>query len=469
MTTYSFVFWLVFPFIFMLYWAIPSSQVKAKKWYLIIASYAIYLTFFALHALVLLYVTAITYKGALYLEKIDKGKKRALTLLLILSFLPLFSFKYLDFFATSTSMLLGWVGISMELRGLNWAIPVGISFYTLQAVAYMVEVYYKKTKAEQSFTDYMLFISFFPHIVCGPISLASELLPQIKSPKPFNYDLATSGMKRIVWGLFLKLAIADRAGLLVDYVYGNFSHFSGSDCFLASVVYSIQIYADFAGYSMMAIGIANLLGYKLVENFRRPYFALTVSDFWRRWHISLSRWLKYNIYIPLGGNRCSRARNYLNLLLTFTVSGLWHGANWTFVFWGITHGISLVVEKFFGIHKFENISMPMRIFRIFITFNIVNLSWYFFRMPTISEAFSLIGHTVSGLFSSLTVLHEPSLLYLLMLLPILVAVDVADEFFDGKIKIAKNRYCKWAFYISLSVIILFVGVLDSGQFIYAKF
>ena len=148
-------------------------------------------------------------------------------------------------------------------------------------------------------------------------------------------------MKRVVWGMFLKLAVADRAGLFVDHVYGNFDRFTGSDCFLTSVIYSIQVYADFAGYSMMAIGVANLLGYKLPENFRRPYFAVTVGDFWRRWHLTLSRWLKYNIYIPLKGSRCSKPRNYFNLIATFTVSGLWHGANWTFVFWGMTHGISI--------------------------------------------------------------------------------------------------------------------------------
>lgn len=470
MVVNSFVFWIVFPFIFMLYWAIPSSHSQMKKWYLIVVSYLIYMTFTVGYSLVLAYVTLVTYSGALCIERSSHRKKPLVWTFLVASFLPLFAFKYLTFFIESTSTFLGWMGIEMHIAGLNWMIPVGISFYTLQGVAYMVEVYYGKTRAERSLTDYMLFLSFFPHIVCGPISLASELLPQIKSPRPFDYALATKGLKGLAWGMFLKLAIADRAGVFVDHIYDDFHAFTGMDCFVASIIYSIQIYADFAGYSLMAIGIANTLGYRLVDNFRRPYFAVTVGDFWRRWHISLSRWLKYNIYIPLGGSRCSKSRNYLNLLLTFTVSGLWHGANWTFVFWGMTHGVALVVEKMLGIHKFGNISMPVRLVRIFITFNIVNFSRFFFRLPTIGEAFDFIGHIFGDFFSPLTQLHEPNLLYFLLLLPVVLAVDVYDEFFDGRWKrLTGSRALRWGFYVGLALVVLFVGVFDGSQFIYAKF
>lgn len=469
MTINSFTFWVIFPFIFLLYWMIPSSNKQMKKWYLIIVSYLIYMTFYINYTLVLVYVTLVTYLGAIKMEEATAHKKSWLRGYLAASFLPLFGFKYLGFFTDSTSMMLGWLGVDFHIAGLNWVIPVGISFYTLQAVAYMAEVYYGKTRAERCFTDYVLFLSFFPHIVCGPISLASELLPQIKEPRPFNQALAIQGLKRVVWGLFLKLAVADRAGIFVDYIYGNFQNFTGMDCFVASIIYSIQIYADFAGYSLMAIGIANMLGYRLVENFRRPYFAVTVGDFWRRWHISLSRWLKYNIYIPLGGSRCSKARNYLNLLLTFTVSGLWHGANWTFVFWGMTHGVALVVEKMLGIHKFGNIKMSVRLVRIFITFNIVNFSRLFFRMPTISNAFDLIGHIASDFFSPFTQLEESNLLYFFLVFPILLAVDVWEEFFQDKYRLNGNRYLRWAFYIGIVLVVMSVGVIDGGQFIYAKF
>ncbi len=466
----SFIFWLVYPFLFLFYWVIPSKNAVLRKWYLIIVSYLIYMSFNPSFTLVLLYVTSITFGAAICIENADKKKrKKLLPLFLIASFAPLFLLKYLRFFADAFSDLLALFHIQFQINGLNWIIPIGISFYTLQTVAYVVEVYYDKTKAERNFSDYMLFVSFFPHIVCGPISFASELLPQIKHPKPFNYDLATRGLKRILWGMFLKLVIADRAGLFVDSVYRDFMLYSGGDCIVASIIYSIQIYADFAGYSMMAIGIANTLGYQLVDNFRRPYFAVTVGDIWKRWHISLSRWLKYNIYIPLGGSRCSKLRNYINLLLTFTVSGLWHGANWTYVFWGLTHGIALVVEKMLGIHKFGDLKMPVRLFRIFITFNIVNFSRIFFRMPTISDSFELLGHMVKDGLSPMTLTDETNLLYFLIALPILIFVDTWEEFFKGKSRLENNTYVKWAFAVFLVLCILTVGVLDSGQFIYAKF
>ena len=469
MVVNSFYFWIVFPFLFMFYWMIPSSNKRMKKWYLIAASYLIYMTFYVFHALVLAYVTGVTYMGAIKIEEKPARKRKLLWVFLIASFLPLFGFKYLKFFAESTSTMLGWLGIDFHIYGLNWMIPIGISFYTLQAVAYMVEVYYGKARAERSFTDYMLFISFFPHIVCGPISLASELLPQIKAPQPFDQALATRGLKRVVWGMFLKLAIADRIGIFVDYVYGNFKIFTGMDCVVASLGYSLQIYADFAGYSLMAIGIANTLGYHLVNNFNRPYFSLTVSEFWNRWHISLSRWLKYNIYIPLGGNRCSKARNYFNIIVTFFVSGIWHGANWTFFFWGLLHGIAQVIEKMLGVHKAGNPSMPIKLMRIAITFSIVNFAWIFFRMPSLSKAFDFIGHIGANFFSSFTLTDETNLLYVLLVLPILLIVDVWEEFFSERSHFKGNKYLSWAFYIGIVLIIMSVGVIDAGQFIYANF
>ena len=469
MVVNSFAFWIVFPFLFMFYWMIPSSSKKMKKWYLIAVSYLIYMTFNAFHAWVLVFVTLVTYIGAIKMEGQTSHKKLWLWCFLVACFMPLLGFKYLNFLAESTSALLGWMGIDFRPQGLNWSIPIGISFFTLQAVAYMVEVYGGKTRAERSFTDYMLFVSFFPHIVCGPISLSSELLPQIKQPKPFDQALAIRGLKRVVWGLFLKLVIADRVGIFVDHVYSNFQMFTGTDCLVASLGYSLQIYADFAGYSLMAIGIANTLGYHLVNNFNRPYFSLTVSEFWSRWHISLSRWLKNNVYIPLGGNRCSKLRNYYNILVTFLVSGIWHGANWTFIFWGLLHGVAQVIEKMLGVHKAGSPSWPVRMMRIFITFSIVNLAWIFFRMSSLEKAFSFIGQMASDSFSPFTLADETNLLYTLLALPILLAVDCWEEFFRGRSRFKGSRYLSWAFYIGLVLMIMSVGVVDAGQFIYAQF
>ena len=248
-------------------------------------------------ALVLLAVTLITYCGGLFLEfrndedsKI-KRKKSLVWLFALIGVLPLLVFKYYNFLNNSVSEGLAAIGLQFSIQGLNWAVPVGISFFTFQAVGYMLDVYHKRIKAEKNLIDYLLFVSFFPQIASGPISKADELLPQIKKERSFNYNQAVSGLKYLLWGMFLKVVLADRSGIYVDTVFASYEKFSGAGCALASMLYSIQIYADFAGYSLMAVGLAKTLGFDLINNFKRPYFATSVSEFWKRWHISLTRWL----------------------------------------------------------------------------------------------------------------------------------------------------------------------------------
>lgn len=322
----TFSFWIIFPFIFFFYWIIPSRFNLVKKMFLIFVSYLLYMNYNVAYALVLLYVTIITYKGGLYIEKVSDKRKLLITIGAFLTLGPLLIFKYYNFLIGSGNALLEYIGLRFSLPGLNWAIPLGISFFTFQAIGYLWDVYYRRMSAEKSFIDYMLFISFFPQIASGPISKASELLPQIKNTRPFDYSQAVEGLKLLLWGMFFKVVVADRLGLYVDTVYKDYEHYSGLTCLVASLFYSIQIYGDFAGYSWMAIGIARILGFDLINNFKRPYFSTSVTDFWRRWHISLSRWLKDYVYIPLGGSRCSKLRNYWNILITFLVSGIWHGA-----------------------------------------------------------------------------------------------------------------------------------------------
>lgn len=283
----------------------------------------------------------------------------------------------------SITSLLETAGLHFSLPGLNWAIPVGISFFTFQAVGYLLDVHHERIKAEKNFWDYALFVSFFPQVTSGPISTAKDLMPQIKNPHKFNYDQGRDGLRMLLWGMFLKCVVADRLGLYVDTVYANYEHFSGANCLIASVFYTIQIYGDFAGYSLMAIGIAKTLGFDLINNFNRPYFASSITEFWKRWHISLTRWLTTHVYINLGGNRCSKLRQYLNILITFFVSGLWHGANWTFVVWGAIHGFLQVIEKALAIdpkgHYYVTVEkyVWLRPFRILLTFMLVNFAWIF--------------------------------------------------------------------------------------------
>jgi alginate O-acetyltransferase complex protein AlgI len=272
------------------------------------------------------------------------------------------------------------IGITIGLPGLNWAMPLGISFFTLQAIGYLADVYLKRVSAEHNWWDYMLFISFFPQIASGPISKASDLLPQIKAERKFSYGQAIQGLKWILWGMFMKVVVADTLGLQVDVIYGNYQNYGGQMCLMAALFYSFQLYCDFAGYSFMAIGVGELLGFELINNFRRPYFSVSVTDFWRRWHISLSTWLKDYIYIPLGGNHCSKACNYLNIFITFVVSGFWHGANWTFIAWGGLHGLFQVMEKSLGLRNAPN-NVFLKIIRIFISFTIIIFFGYFFVHP----------------------------------------------------------------------------------------
>jgi len=395
----------------------------------------------------------------------------------ILGLFPLLVFKYYNFLNSNLISFLDAVGLHFSLPGLNWAIPVGISFFTFQAVGYLLDVYKKRITAENNFWDFALFVSFFPQVTSGPISTAKDLMPQFKIPHTFCYEQGRDGLKMLLWGMFLKLVLADRIGIYVDTVYSNYIHYSGSVCFFASIMYTLQIYCDFAGYSLMAIGIAKTLGFDLINNFERPYLAASVTEFWKRWHISLTRWLTTHVYINLGGNRCSKFRQYVNIMITFFVSGLWHGANWTFIIWGALHGFFQIVEKALmgdklkaelksGVHKFT----LGRGFRIALTFILVSFAWIFFRMSTLDVAVDVIGKifTDFGQFS-LGPLDPISMVGIGVGLPILFAREIREEYLFNRIKVLNYSIVKWVFYILIACYTLTMGVLDAGQFIYVTF
>lgn len=472
----SFSFWLVFPFIFGLYWLIPAKYNQWRKVFLVIASYLLYINWKPSFAFVLLGVTLVTYWGGLLLNNerdindVGNRKRKLIWLFAILSLLPLLVFKYYNFLNDSLAEGLAVVGLKFALPGLNWAVPVGISFFTFQAVGYMLDVYHGRVKAEKKLLDYVLFVSFFPQVTSGPISTAEELMPQIKAAHKFDYEQGKQGLKYLLWGMFIKLVIADRLGLFVDTVYANYVHYSGSTCFVASVFYTLQIYCDFAGYSLMAIGIARTLGFNLIDNFRRPYLAVSITDFWKRWHISLTRWLTRQVYIPLGGSRCSKLRTYWNIFVTFLVSGIWHGANWTFIIWGVMHGVLQIIEKAFGWQKYEGGVWAVRVVRVIITFLLVNFAWIFFRMPNISDAFAMIALMFSNFGAPvLSDMGNDVLLVLFISLVILVLKDLRDEYKIMKHGFFNSKVTKWIIYIVLFCMIVNQGVLDSSSFIYVSF
>ena len=476
----SFQFVWLFPIIFIGYYLLssllgknlPERQRKTSNALLLIVSYGLYAQTNAAYTLILLGVTFVTYFFAMLIERSENDRPKKLLIVCgsLLALLPLLVFKYYNFIITSSNELLESIHCATVLPGLNWAVPIGISFFTFQAVGYLMDVYYQRIKAERNWWDYMLFVSFFPQIMSGPISKAKDLLPQIKSYRRFDETMATQGLKWFVWGLFLKVMMADRLGMYVDKVLDNYMFNSGTSCLLAAIYYSFQIYGDFAGYSFMALGVGKLMGFNLINNFQRPYLSTSITDFWRRWHISLSTWLKDYVYIPLGGSRCSKTRNYWNIFMTFLVSGIWPGANWTFVFCGILHGVFQIIEKMFGWQKISTTNLPVRIGRIFLTFTLVTIAWIFFRQPSMGDAFGVIERIVTDH----GVLFKPSnkdVVFSLLSIGIVACVDLTRDFMPKRFyqPTQAPTAIRWCVYWALLLLVLLSGVFDSSQFIYVSF
>lgn len=465
----SFKFLLIFPLIFGLHWAIPARCNQVRKLFLILVSYLLYMNWKPAFALVLLAVTLITYFGGCLFdsERVVKRKRLMVWLFVLLALLPLLVFKYYNFLNDSLSQGLAAIGLKFALPGLNWAVPVGISFFSFQAVGYMLDVYHGRVKAEYNLIDYLLFISFFSQIASGPISKADEFLPQIKSERKFNYAQAVNGLKYLLWGMFLKVVLADRVGIYVDTVFGAYDKFSGAGCVLASVFYSIQIYADFAGYSLMAVGIGKTLGFNLINNFKRPYFAQSITGFWKRWHISLTRWLTQQVYIPMGGSRCSKTRTYWNIFVTFLVSGIWHGANWTFIVWGCIHGLFQIAEKIVGLNKIESKGL-IKVLRIFLTFVVVTLAWVVFRSSSIGDAVGLMSRYFTN--EGKTIADIQTLAYVAIAIVPLLLLEFGKEVFPKLyLRLRGIRLVRWVAYLAVFAMIVLFGVHDGSSFIYVSF
>lgn len=464
----SFSFIVFYPLIFLLYYLIPSKYLSVRNFFLLAVSYLLYYSFLPFFSLVLFGVTIISYLTAILIDRYHEFRKVIIILGVLASIIPLLVFKYYNFINDSVSGALNIIGLHIKLQGLNWAIPVGISFYTLQAIGYVMDVYKRRIQVENNLLAYALFLSFFPSLVSGPINKASLMLPQIKKKRVyFDYSMTVSGLKMVLWGMFMKVVVADRAGLYVDSIFDNYEIYSGLTCLVASIMYSIQIYCDFAGYSLIAMGVGKTMGFELTNNFERPYLSTSVGEFWKRWHISLSSWLKDYVYIPLGGNRCGKLNTYRNLLFTFVVSGLWHGASWSFLTWGITHAIWMILEKVFS-ECLSNKGRYVMVVKTLITFIFINFTWVLFRMPTLFDSSVVLSKIFS--INTISDVEGPSFIIVIVALVVIIK-DIIDEVLPNRIKLL-NSPCpiiRWATYTLLVVIIMTQGVLDSGQFIYASF
>lgn len=396
----SLSFLIFFPIVVLLYYVIPKKQ---RYLWLLVTSYYFYMNWNPKYALLIAFSTIITYLSGLLLEnrRLHRYRKLVVAWSFIINIGILIGFKYFDFIFNNINSVLSHLNLSLIDKPFDVILPVGISFYTFQALSYTVDVYRGDIAAEKNLLRYALFVSFFPQLVAGPIERSVNLLTQIQEvplKKCWNYDRVAGGLILMVWGLFQKMVIADRIAIMVNRIFDEYYLYQSAALLAAAVGFAIQIYCDFASYSTIAVGASQVMGFSLIENFNTPYFASGIQDFWRRWHISLSEWFRDYLYIPLGGSRCSKLRHYGNLMITFLVSGLWHGASWNYVVWGGLHGAYQIIGKELRplknrMEKRMNMkteSFSYRLGQILVTFILTDFAWIFFRSNSIRDAFKYI-------------------------------------------------------------------------------
>lgn len=390
----SIEFAIFLPSVFAIYWFLLGKNLKLQNLFLLAVSYLFYGWWDWRFLSLIIFSSAVDYVVGLRLGREESPGRRKLllsvSLLTNLGFLGFF--KYYNFFAESFVEAFSLMGTSFSADRLSIILPVGISFYTFQTLSYTIDIYRRKMEPTRSALDFFAFVSFFPQLVAGPIERATALLPQFKVQRQFQYDAAVSGIRLIIWGLFKKMVIADNAALIVDGIFNDYAGQSSLSLVVGMLLFAFQIYCDFSGYSDIAIGTARLFGFDLMTNFRFPYLSKDISEFWKRWHISLSTWFRDYVYIPLGGSRVGRWVALRNIFVVFIVSGFWHGANWTFIIWGFIHA-ALYLPVFFGsgskavaYHGFSIKTFS----KIFVTFILVCFAWIFFRAPSVSDAASYI-------------------------------------------------------------------------------
>jgi alginate O-acetyltransferase complex protein AlgI len=459
------------------YFALPYRW----RWLLLlVASFYFYMCWNPRYVVLLVASILIDYLAALGMgERVPRPLRVALLAISMASNLGiLFSFKYYNFFCSSAEEILGYFNIFYHAPEMKLLLPVGISFYSFQSMSYTIDVYRRQMPIERNLLTFSLFVTFFPQLVAGPIERATNLLPQLRDRKnDFNYQRIVDGLKIMGWGIFKKVAIADQVSDYVKEVYGSPHAYSGLWFWVATYFFAIQIYCDFSGYSDIAIGAAKTMGYDLMTNFNRPYFSKSIPEFWRRWHISLSTWFRDYVYFPLGGNRVSRRRTLINQLTVFLLSGLWHGANWTFIIWGAIHGfmnaftrsVSPYTDRFLNTARLT--SGMQKYVKIFVTFHIVCFSWIFFRAANVGDAFYIIRHLFD--FSPVPgTIHKfpifPPLSIGLIVYLFLVEMLQRREPVIEKVK----RYpaaMRWAYYFAFIGAILILGVFEGNEFIYFQF
>lgn len=481
----SLEFALFFPIVTILFFMLPH---KFRWLLLLLASCFFYMFFKPIYILILILTIVIDYYAGLWIAKTEdkKKRKRLLLLSIVANVGVLVVFKYFNFLVDNINVVMSTLHTTGRIPMLNIILPIGLSFHTFQAMSYTIEVYRGNQKPEKHFGIYALYVMFYPQLVAGPIERPQNVLHQFHEVKKFNYEQFRSGLILMAWGFFKKCVIADRLAMFVSDVYGNVNEHHGIPVIIATAFFALQIFCDFSGYSDIAIGSARCMGYDLMTNFDRPYLATSISEFWRRWHISLSTWFRDYVYIPLGGNKVSKTRWYLNLIIVFTVSGIWHGANLTFMIWGFLHSIYLITENelFTKFPIIKNATSRIAMFtKRFVVFTFVCLAWVFFRATTATDAFHLIKNLfvgisqqileiLNGRFNSLFTATFPKneMLIACFFVGILALVHYTQKTSDfSKWLGSKRTFHRWSMYYFALVSIVFFGQFDNKKFIYFQF
>ncbi len=469
------------PVVFVLYWFVTKKNLKLQNLLIVIASYVFYGWWDWRFLFLIAFSSIVDYSIGLLLSKEESTKNRKVLLwvsicvnLGLLGF-----FKYYNFFLENFVEAFSFLGKPLNVSGLNIILPVGISFYTFQTLSYTIDVYRRKLDPTKDFIAFTAFVSFFPQLVAGPIERATNLLPQFYKKRKFVYEDAVEGLRQILWGLFKKMVIADNCAVYANMIFNNSDEYSGSTLILGAIFFSFQIYGDFSGYSDIAIGTSKLFGFKLMKNFSFPYFSRDIAEFWRRWHISLSTWFRDYLYIPLGGSKGSTLIKLRNVLIIFLVSGFWHGANWTFIIWGLLNALYFIPLMLMNTNRKNTDSIttklpkPLDLVKILFTYLLVVFAWVFFRAEDISHAFSYISNIFDLSLLSLPDYKVRKLIYpitfLLLFFNIVEWLGRHEEFAISNLEMKLKRPLRWFFY---SIIIFLIGMYmqtEETPFIYFQF
>jgi alginate O-acetyltransferase complex protein AlgI len=470
----SFEFLLFFPIVTILFFVLPH---KWRWLHLLVASCIFYMAFIPVYILILIFTIVVDYYAGIAIAK-QNGKRRKLFLLfsLIANVGILAVFKYYNFFIDNINTFFHLEG-NNQFVFLNIILPIGLSFHTFQAMSYTIEVYRGHQDPERHFGIYALYVLFYPQLVAGPIERPQNLLHQFRAEQHYDIERIFEGLKLMLWGLFKKVVIADRLAIYVNDVYGNVNDWPGANLVVATVFFAIQIYCDFSGYSDIAIGSARVMGFKLMTNFNRPYFAKNIQEFWKRWHISLSTWFRDYVYISLGGNRISVPRTYLNVVIVFVLSGFWHGANWTFIAWGAFHALFIAGYMFYRqyIRKPSSYNWITQFVSIVLTFIVVSIGWVFFRAANVSDAITVLSKMFHADWRDFKLNYSAGAaqfgLTSLLISGAMIVLLFLNEYYQNVYQTTLNKkaFMDVAFNSFLVFFIVAFGVFEKTSFIYFQF